>query len=104
MIKIIKNNRYIDYKAGSARYDVIAVSANGARSECVNSYSDVMEAIREAARTGRKQLQSLFGKDDHNHGEAWSVDVNVIVDECGREFDYDTPKVYTRYISTSGGR
>ena len=104
MIKIIKNNRYIDYKAGSARYDVIAFSANGARSECVDSYSEAMEAIREAARTGRKQLQSLFGKDDHNRGEMWSVDVNVIVDECGREFDYDTPKIYTRYISTSGGR
>ena len=102
MKKIIKQGKYVDYKAGTTRYDVVAYSATGARSEIIESYSEVMEAIRDAARIGRKQMWSLFGNNDHNNGEMWNVDVDVIVDERGHAFDYDMPTIYTRYISTSG--
>lgn len=80
-----------------ASYVIRLTNAGGARVEDYATLSSAREAIRKAASLGRKTMRSVFGENDCNLGEIWTVTVDVRCDEFGETFAVN-PCIYVKQV------
>lgn len=86
-----------------AKYITVITNAGGTRSEVYVEYDNARDALRHAARIGRKIMFEAFGPDDGRSGQEWRVVVLVAQDERGNTYKTagtgaKAPCIYTKSI------